>query len=122
MVLMVLMAELAGKGEEGKVMGGWTKLHNFYPLLNGMRVVKSNQVKWAVHVETNGVSRKVYTFYNILLSCPSVTTESCLVYLKVICYMFRLGKEPSSGQLHSLNQAYNGVCAHYGIPCCITTY
>jgi hypothetical protein len=31
--------------------------------------------------------------------------------------MFRLAKEPSSGQLQSHNQVrvYNDVCAHYGI-------
>jgi hypothetical protein len=38
--------------------------------------------------------------------------KSCLVYLKVTGYMFRLAKEPSSGQLQSLNEVYNGVCAH----------
>jgi hypothetical protein len=33
--------------------------------------------------------------------------------------MFRLAKEPPSGQLQSLDQVHNGVCAHHEIPYCL---
>jgi hypothetical protein len=52
----VLREELAAKGGEDEVMGGAVNIH---PLLNGTRVVKSKQTKWAMKVERIGVFRKV---------------------------------------------------------------